>query len=282
MMIKTFKGLVEIQNSNGALTVGFDGNKGDIVAGGNGQDGDIVIRDKNGRQPLRIRAAAKDIILGQNVPAEVTITINGAEGLITLGGNGKWGTLNLKDINGKDTFCANAGGNIFLGGNGQDGDLVIKDTAGKTRIHLDGQIGDIKLDGADCAEDFDILNNENVEPGTVMVINDLGKLKECTENYDKKVAGVVSGGGGLKPGIILAKKSDKKDRVPIALSGKVFCKVDASFCPIEIGSLLTTSSTAGHARKVTDYEIAFGSVIGKALKPIERGKSLIPILVTLH
>lgn len=64
--------------------------------------------------------------------------------------------------------------------------------------------------------------------------------------------------------------------------GKVYCKVDAQFSPIEVGDLLTTSFTAGHAMKAYDPIKAFGAVIGKALRPLEGGKGLIPILIALQ
>ena len=74
----------------------------------------------------------------------------------------------------------------------------------------------------------------------------------------------------------------RSNRKPIALLGKVFCKVDASFEPVRVGDLLTTSSTPGHAMKAVDPATAFGAVIGKALRPLKEGQGLIPILVTLQ
>jgi hypothetical protein len=70
--------------------------------------------------------------------------------------------------------------------------------------------------------------------------------------------------------------------MPIALMGKVYCKVDASYGAIEVGDLLTTSSTPGHAMKANDPMKAFGSVIGKALRPLDSGEGLIPILIALQ
>jgi hypothetical protein len=64
--------------------------------------------------------------------------------------------------------------------------------------------------------------------------------------------------------------------------GKVYCRVDAQYSPIEVGDLLTTSPTPGHAMKAVDAIKAFGAVIGKALKPLDRGVDMIPILVTLQ
>jgi hypothetical protein len=173
---------------------------------------------------------------------------------------------------------------LYLGNKGEDGDLIIKDAQGKDRIRLDGAKGDIILRNADFAEDFDISARffTEIEPGTVMVLNDEGKLQACESVYDKKVAGIVSGGGSYKPGIILDKHPELDNRLPIALSGKVWCKVDAHFGPIEVGDLLTTSSTLGHAMKAQNIADAFGSVIGKALAPVKEGIGFIPVLVSLQ
>jgi len=56
---------------------------------------------------------------------------------------------------------------------------------------------DITLTGADCAEEFDLQGGGVVEPGTVMVLDEMGMLEPSRQVYDKKVAGVVSGGGRL-------------------------------------------------------------------------------------
>lgn len=146
--------------------------------------------------------------------------------------------------------------------------------------------GDVSLENADCAEEFDILPQRLVEPGTVMVLNENANLEPSCKAYDKKVAGVISGAGDYKPGLVLDKKQhqseDDNKRIAIALMGKVYCKVDASLSPIEVGDLLTTSSTEGHAMKADDPIKAFGTVIGKALKPLKEGKGLIPVLVALQ
>jgi hypothetical protein len=141
---------------------------------------------------------------------------------------------------------------------------------------------DICCANADCAEDFDIIGLEKVEPGTVMVIESEGALQLSDRAYDKRVAGVISGAGGYKPGLILDKQESSENRMPIALMGKVYCKVDASYGEIEIGDLLTTSSTPGHAMKANDPTQAFGAVLGKALAGLKSGKGLVPILVTLQ
>ena len=142
--------------------------------------------------------------------------------------------------------------------------------------------GDIRLINADCAEDFDVSGAVKVEPGTVMVLGHEGALSESQAAYDKRVAGVISGAGNYKPGIVLDKQQTAGNRQPVALMGKVFCKVDAQFGAIEVGDLLTTSPTPGHAMKTNDPFKAFGAVIGKALRPLNEGQGLIPILIALQ
>lgn len=141
--------------------------------------------------------------------------------------------------------------------------------------------GDMTFAGGDCAEDIDAV--VDIEPGTVVVVDDAGMLRQCDLEYDKKVLGVVSGAGNLKPAMVLGKKQEAGvHRRPLALSGRVYCKVDARRSPIKIGDLLTTSGTPGHAMRATDHERSFGSVIGKAMGKLDSGLGLVPILVSLQ
>lgn len=142
--------------------------------------------------------------------------------------------------------------------------------------------GDIRLLNADCAEDFDIADDASIEPGTVMVLGDEGALEPSASAYDKRAAGVISGAGDFKPGLILDKRPTGRLRQPVALMGKVFCKADASYGAIEAGDLLTTSDTPGHAMKAGDPARTSGAVVGKALRALPEGQGLIPILVSLQ
>jgi hypothetical protein len=97
------------------------------------------------------------------------------------------------------------------------------------------------------------------------------------------VAGVVSGGGGIKPGIVMKQEETITDgKNPISLSGRVYCYADATYGAIEPGDLLTTSDTPGYAMKVTNYNKAQGAIIGKAMSKLKSGKGMILILVTLQ
>jgi hypothetical protein len=141
---------------------------------------------------------------------------------------------------------------------------------------------DVVLANSDCAEDFDVANLLDFEPGTVVVIDQNGALRQSNSAYDRKVAGVISGAGDFKPGIVLGKKASTSKRKPLALVGKVYCNVDADYFPIEVGDLLTTSDTPGHAMKAIEPLRAFGAVIGKALSRLDEGQGLLPILVSLQ
>jgi hypothetical protein len=144
--------------------------------------------------------------------------------------------------------------------------------------------GDIMLANADCAEEFDVADDAAAdaaatEPGTVMAVDGAGALRPCESAYDRRVAGVISGAGDFRPAIVLDRRPSQRTRVPIALMGKVTCKVDASYAPIEAGDLLTTSPTPGRAMKATDPALSLGAVIGKALRPLDAGQGAIPVLV---
>ena len=145
--------------------------------------------------------------------------------------------------------------------------------------------GHIQFTGADCAERFDVSDAGRIcapiEPGTVLVIESDDALGTSSLAYDRRVAGVVSGAGEYRPGIMLDSGGHQGNRTAVALVGKVYCKVDAGYSPIDVGDLLTTSPTPGHAMKAVDPAKAFGAVIGKALRPMVAGQGLLPILMTL-
>ncbi len=212
------------------------------------------------------------IIDGQNYSIDVgDIKLDGQRGSAYMGDSikldGRKCSVVMKDSKLKDSIILD----------GEKGSVTLKDS-----ITLDGEEGDIFFNNADCAEDFDISEPTEAEPGTVMVISDEGKLERSSKTYAKSVAGVISGAGDHKPGFVLDKKRSDDRRRSISLMGKVYCKVEADSSPIEVGDLLTTSSTPGHAMKAIDPLKAFGAVIGKSLCPLRSGKGLIPILIALQ
>ena len=135
---------------------------------------------------------------------------------------------------------------------------------------------------ADLAERFESSPGETVEPGSVVVLTESGRIERCSAEYDTRVAGVVSGAGYFRPAMVLDNRQDNTAEAQVALMGKVFCKADATKFPIRAGDLLTSSSVSGHAMRAGDREKRAGAVIGKALKSLTEGVGLIPILVTLQ
>ncbi len=96
-----------------------------------------------------------------------------------------------------------------------------------------------------------------------------------------RVAGVVSGGGELKPAVVLQRVSSSVPRSPIALLGKAFCKADAAAGSITAGDLLMTSGRRGYAMEAFDKPRALGAILGKALASLSRGCAMIPVLMSL-
>jgi len=139
--------------------------------------------------------------------------------------------------------------------------------------------------GSDIAEPFDVKENDKAQPGMVLSIDteNPGKLKVSEKAYDRCVAGIISGAGDIKPGIIMGQEGSLAyGKYPVALAGRVYCLCDASYGSIHPGDLLTTSSTPGYAMKATDYENAQGAILGKAMTSLETGKGLVLILVSLQ
>ncbi len=75
----------------------------------------------------------------------------------------------------------------------------------------------------------------------------------------------------------------KKNGNLLAIVGKVPTKVTTENGPIGIGDLLTTSSKPGYAMKATiDSFDKVGTIIGKALEPLEKGEGKIMVLINLQ
>jgi hypothetical protein len=101
--------------------------------------------------------------------------------------------------------------------------------------------------------------------------------------YDTRVAGVISGAGGVRPGLLMGQRESVADGDhPVALTGRVYCLADASQGPIVPGDLLTTSATPGHAMAASDHARSHGATLGKAMTALETGRGLVLVLVSLQ
>jgi hypothetical protein len=139
--------------------------------------------------------------------------------------------------------------------------------------------------GADIAEPFTVVNFDQIEPGTVLSIDpeNAGQLTVANKAYDHCVVGIVSGASNINPGLILKQSGTQADgNHLVALTGRVYCKADATKKPIKPGDLLTTSDLPGFAMAAGDMSRAQGAILGKAMTGLENGQGLILVLVTLQ
>jgi hypothetical protein len=251
-------GKVSVKDNHSREVFNFNGQNAALYIGAGDNEGDIFIRDNNGNDSIHLSGGAGDK-------------------------KGEKARITVKDKNKNKVFdFASEHAVLSIGNKNKTGDILMRDNNGNDSIHLSGGAGDIIMGNADCAEEFDISEYEsgNVESGTVMILDENGKLRVSERAYDKRVAGVISGAGSYKPGIILDRKKSRNKRMPIALMGKVYCKVDTKYSKINVGDLLTTSPTKGYAMKVLNTSKAFGSVIGKAMSSIRSRRGIIPILIS--
>jgi hypothetical protein len=284
------EGDITVEDGQGRRVFHMDGSAAHLRVGTSGNEGDITVEDGQGRRVFHIDGSAAHLRVGTSGnEGDITVEdgqgrrvfhMDGSAAHLRVGTSGNEGDITVEDGQGRRVFHFNSQlSALRLGASGSDGDLQVLDSSGDVTIHLDGQTG-IVTSGGDCAESFEVAEMKDVEPGTVMVFGKEGRLRRSTRPYDKKVAGVISGGGDWRPGIVLGgNRRNPTNRALLALTGKVFCKVEAVHAPIEAGDLLTTSSTPGYAMKAEDPSRAFGALIGKALHPMADGSGLIPIIV---
>jgi hypothetical protein len=250
-----------------------------ITAGGNGHAGKVVLQDTAKRNLIILDGNTGSLVL-RDREGNHSFGFHGLTDDVAglwIGGDEtegkKPGYIAIRDGKGTESITIDGAANT----------ITFSDTFSGNSIVIDGAQEEITLKNADCAEDFEMSDSKEADPGSVMVIaTQEGKLEQSTVPYDKKVAGVISGAGDHKPGLVLHRKRSDNNRKPVALMGKVHCKVDAQSSSIEVGDLLTTSSIPGHAMKATDPLRAFGAVIGKALRPLKDGRGIIPVLIALQ
>jgi hypothetical protein len=174
-----------------------------------------------------------------------------------------------------------------------DGNVTIKAPTSGTGYSLDvtGTVhatGAITSDAGINAVYQDVAewvpSTEPLSTGTVVVLNVAkgNEVMASTTAYDTTVAGVVS----EHPGITLGKGGAGKAQV--ATTGRVRVKVDASHGPIQVGDLLVTSDVAGTAMKSEPLVINGrrfhqpGTIIGKALEPLQSGTGEVLVLLSLQ
>jgi hypothetical protein len=242
-----------MRNGTNVATMFLDANSGGA--------GLVEVSDTDGTATVRILGAQPGTGGGR---IEMTQG-NGAQTVILDGevGTGGGGYLQLRKGNGTGTITLDS------------------DVSGEGRITT--QVLEI-TGGADLSEHFEI-QSPHTTPGMIVCIDPErpGELTVSRRAYDRTVAGVVSGAGGVKPGLLLRQEGTRASgRHPVALTGRVYCLVDAGRGAIAPGDLLTTSATPGHGMKVRDHTRAQGAIIGKAMTALNEGRGLVLVLVSLQ
>jgi len=214
-------------------------------------------------------------------------TGQGVYGYSPNGAIGVWGVAEQGDAVVGQTNAANKSGVYGSASQASSFGGFFANLAGGVALKADGraQIRVLEILGADLVEKFDSKNAAtDGDPGTVVVIDDEapGKIRASRDPYDSKVAGVVSGAGGIPHGIHLGQGGALDGDTPVAMTGRVFVKCTTENGAIRPGDRLTTSSKTGHAMRATDATLADGAVIGKAMSSLDADEGLVLVLVNLQ
>jgi len=249
------------------------------------------------------------------VTAGAGLTGGGTSGSVTLTNDDRGSSQNIfknvANASGTTQFSAgsNSDGIRFAGSNGTS---VTFDAATK-KVIIDGSTstpsagnisagqfgqntgggnytfpGNVTVNGNIAAKYQDVAewvpSSEHLPTGTVVVLDSTksNQVIASSVSYDTRVAGVIS----EQPGIALGERSANK--VLVATTGRVRVKVDATRGPIQVGDLLVTSDVPGMAMKSQPVNMGGiqlhrpGTLVGKALEPLEKGQGTILVLLSLQ
>ena len=231
-----------------------------------------------------VRAGNADTNLGNHATYGTTYSAFWRQGAdYSLLTDGTQTYVNAPSASGNIYFRAANSDKMFL--QGSTGNLGIGTATPSTKLHV---VGDVTVTGNIAAKYQDIAewveSSEQVASGTVMVLDPStsNRVMASSRSYDTRVAGVISS----QPGLTLGEHADNK--VLVATTGRVKVKVDASAGPIQVGDLLVTSDKPGLAMKSQPINIGGvqihrpGTLIGKALEPLQTGTAEILVLLSLQ
>ena len=271
-------------SGSGAGVYGFTSGSGSGVRASNSGTGPAVQATNNNSAGIP-GAAIRAINSNTSGGIAGYFEANGADGTMALKNTGTGVLLKGFGANGcEDEFRFNNDGTLMFFDASFVNTIKLSPTTGRTTTKVLEITG-----GSDLSEQFEVNHtetaSESLQPGMVVSIDaqNPGKLVVCIQAYDRKVAGIISGAGGIATGMLMGQTGSTADGpTPVALAGRVYCWANASHGAIEPGDLLTTSDTPGHAMKVTDHAKAQGAIIGKAMTSLAEGKGLVLVLVTLQ
>jgi hypothetical protein len=181
------------------------------------------------------------------------------------------------------SFAGGVGSTLNL--NQLGGNVSIGTTSWNANLDVQGNVtvsGNIAAKYQDVAEW--VPASRAIPAGTVVVLDPelSNHVLASTRSYDTRVAGVVS----AKPGVLLGEGGSGK--VMVATTGRVRVKVDATLAPIRVGDLLVTSDKEGIAMRSQPLDLGGtpihrpGTLIGKALEPLDKGSGEILVLLSLQ
>jgi hypothetical protein len=239
-----------------------------------------------------------------NSGSRLTVASNGNVGIGTTSPQNR-----LNVVNGTDTNLG-TGGFLVTGDNGglnvsiDNNEIMARNDGGTSPLFLNNEGGDVNISqngvgrlrapiieitgGSDLSEAFDVAHCDVVpaEPGMVVCIDPTrpGGLVVSTSAYDCTVAGVISGAGGVRTGMLMGQRGSIADgEHPVALTGRVYVRVVAGDDGVTPGNLLTTSDVPGHAMVAADPARRGGAILGKAMTALEPGeRGLVLVLVSLQ
>jgi hypothetical protein len=194
---------------------------------------------------------------------------------------------------------------------GTNGFQVYDLAANQTRFFVDPTSGNVGIGNTSPTSKLDVVGDLKVSGNAVVNGNIAAKYQDIAEwvpadrllaagtvvsldatrtnavtassrAYDTHVAGVVS----AQPGVLLGESGEGK--VLVATTGRVKVRVDARKYPVKIGDLLVTSGKSGVAMKSRPIRAGGarlhrpGTIIGKALEPLEKGEGEILVLLSLQ
>lgn len=253
------EGDLKIGNSNMRLKMG-------VALGGAGA-GDARIRAAGGTGRLMIGSGAEDTITiqGQNVGIN---TITPGAALDVVGATRLLGPLNVVS-------------NIGVIGS----------------VSILGNLSVFGSKSGYVADRFVYRGQEPLERGDIVVLHPrpssvavakgripLVEIQLTDRAGDTSVCGIVDE-LTLDPEQLsdmeIKKSSETKCGLMVTLGAYAFCKVDATEEAIKAGDLLITSNNKGYAMRAGKSESRPGSIIGKALAPMSKGKTgIIPVFVS--
>jgi hypothetical protein len=184
-------------------------------------------------------------------------------------------------------YTNSSGPRVILDVNGNLGVGTVP--AARFHVYGDTQLdGNVQVAGNIAAKYQDVAEwvptRGTIGAGTLVTIDPsaTNTVIPVDHAYDTRVVGVVSD----RPGVILGEAGANKAKV--AQSGRVKVKVDARYGAIATGDLLVASPTPGHAMRSVPVTLGDtqihrpGTLIGKALEPLDAGEGEILVFLTLQ